>query len=331
MLDLRLLHQAITLASYRNYARAAQALHLTQPALSRSIAGLEARLGEKLFNRTPRGVEITAFGELLLSRGQALLDGAADVEREFKRMRGLEIGELRVGCGPYPAQISVGVAIGHLASMHPSLRIEVMTDEVRAIVSALLAGRLDLAVIELSIVAGETRLATESLPSHPGYFYCRAGHPLLGEKGLTIERILEYPLVGPRIPPRAARDFLALARVGVIDADSGDYLPPIKVDSIRMAKDIVLASNAVAMAPLAFLTEEIAVGKLVALPARPNWMQTGYGFVWLRATSPSPAAEAFRNAVWSVERQISVKEKRTNGAGATHEMSTIRRSSSSRR
>jgi DNA-binding transcriptional LysR family regulator len=308
VLDLRLLQHAITLAGYRNYARAAQALHMTQPALSRSIAGLEERLGEKLFNRTPRGVELTSFGELLLSRGRALIDDAADLERELKRMRGLEVGELRVGAGAYPAQMSVGVAVGRLAGLHPSLRIEVMAGDLRAIVDALLAGRLDLAVIEQSIVAGEPRIATESLPPHKGYFYCRAGHPLLAGKDVTIGCILKYPFVGTRMMPRVARDFFAVAKVGVIDPESGDYLPPIKVDSIQMAKDVVLASDAVGAAPIPFFAEEIAAGTLVALRPRAAWMQTGYGFAWLRDTALSPAAEAFRRAVWSVEREISARE-----------------------
>jgi DNA-binding transcriptional LysR family regulator len=314
VLDLRLLHQAVTLARYQNYARAAQALHVTQPALSRSIAGLEARLGEKLFNRTSRGVEVTAFGDMLLARGRALLDDAAEVERDFKLLRGLEIGELRVGVGVYPAQMSVGAAVGRLAASHPSLRIDVITEDVRVTVDALLGGGLDLAVIELSIVAGETRLATEALPPHKGYFYCRAGHPLLALEDVAIEHILQYPLVGPRIVPRAARHFLALAKNGTIDGDTGDYIPPIKVDSIQMARDVVLASNAVAMAPIACLSEEIAAGKLGLLGARPAWMQTAYGLVWLRDIALSPAAEAFRQAVWSVEREISAMEAAANGA-----------------
>lgn len=294
----------MTLASYRNYARAAQALHLTQPALSRSIAGLEASLGERLFNRTARGVEPTAFGELLLSRGQALLQGATELEREFKSMRGLEIGELRVGAGAYPAQLSVGKAIGRLAVRHPALRIEVMGGDLRAIVLAVLAAKLDVAVVELSLVAGEPRLATESLPSHPGYFYCRAGHPLLSETAPALERILEFPFVGTRMPPRVAQSFLELARAGTIDRDTGDYLPPIKVDSIRMAKDIVLAGNAVAVAPISLIMEEVALGKLVALRARATWMQTGYGFVQLRGTMLSPAADAFKNEVRRVETEL---------------------------
>jgi DNA-binding transcriptional LysR family regulator len=71
VLDLRLLHQALVLEHHRNFARAAEALNLTQPALSRSIAGLEAALGERLFDRTPQGVEPTAFGRMLLARARA--------------------------------------------------------------------------------------------------------------------------------------------------------------------------------------------------------------------------------------------------------------------
>jgi DNA-binding transcriptional LysR family regulator len=317
VLDLRLLHQAITLASYRNYARAAQALHLTQPALSRSIAGLEQRLGEKLFNRTSRGVEPTAFGALLLARSQALLDGATNIEREFKMMRGLELGELRVGSGAYPAQMSVGKAIGRMLNRHPRLRIEVMADDLRLIIGAVLAGQLDLAVIELTLVSGEARLATEALPPHPGHFYCRAGHPLLAGPDPSLRQILEFPFAGTRMPPRVARDFLELAKDGTIDRDTGDYLPPIKVDSMRMVKDIVLASDAVAAAPLVFIAEEIAMGTLVPLAARVAWMQTGYGFVQLRDATLSPAAEAFKEAVWIEESQIAAAEKRTNGAGAS--------------
>jgi DNA-binding transcriptional LysR family regulator len=323
MLDLRLLHQAVTLASYRNYARAAQALHITQPALSRSIAGMEAALGEKLFNRTSRGVEPTAFGALLLSRSQALLDDATALEREFTLMRGIKLGELRVGVGAYPAQLSVGRAIGGLLSGHPRLRIDVMAGDLRAIIGAVLAGKLDLAVIEISLVAGEPRLATEALPAHPGYFYCRAGHPLVGEENASVKRILTFPFAGTRMPPRVAEDFLELAKAGTIDRDTGDYLPPIKVDSIRMIKDIVLGSDAVAAAPMALIADDVAAGRIVALSARAPWMQTGYGFVFLRGTKLSPGAEVFKESVWKVENEIAANERREEPAGGLRRVAGI--------
>lgn len=304
MLDLRLLHQALTLARHRTFARAAAALHMTQPALSRSIAGLEAALQEKLFSRTRQGVEPTAFGRMLLARAQALLDGATELERDFKLMRGLEIDELRIGAGAYPAEISVGKAVGQLMHRHPALRVEVTVTDLRTLAAAVIDRQLDLAVIELSLVEGETRVAAEALPSHPGYFYCRAGHPLAAEETPAIERILAFPFAGTRMPRRVAESFLRTARAGAIDPDSGDYLPPIKVDSIRIAKDVVMRSDAVAVAPLSMIAAEVESGQLVALALRLPWMSTGYGFVYLRDRLLSPAAEAFMAEVKRVEAEV---------------------------
>ena len=304
MLDLRLLHQALTLARHRNFARAAEALHMTQPALSRSIAGLEAALGEQLFNRARQGVEPTSFGEVLLARARSLLDEATELERDFRLLRGLDIGELRVGAGAYPAELSVGTAAGRLMSRHPGLRIDVTITDLRAIVAALLERRIDLAVLELSLVESEARIATEALPRHGGCFYCRAGHPLAGEEALTIERVLAFPFAGTRMPRRVGESFLRIARAGAIDPDSGDYLPPIKADSIRVVKDVVMQSDAVAAAPLAMIADEMRAGRLVALPLRAPWLSTGYGFVYLRDRRLSPAAEAFMAEVRGVEAAL---------------------------
>ena len=310
MLDLKLLHQAVTLARHRNFARAAEALHLTQPALSRSIAGLESVLGEKLFHRTRQGVEPTAFGELLLSRGRSLLDDATDLEREFKRMRGLEVGEVRVGAGAYPAELSVGRAVGRLLERHPKLRVDLTVTDLRTLAAALLDAELDLAVLELSLIEADPRVATEKLPEHPGHLFCRAGHPLLDGRPAPLERILEYPYVGTRIPPRLSKMFLELANAGIIDRDTGDYLPAVKVDSIRTAREVVLASNAVSAAPLPLIAPEIKSGKIATLPVRLPWFKTGYGLAYLSDRPLSPAAEAFIAELRRVEAE-SVAERRT--------------------
>jgi DNA-binding transcriptional LysR family regulator len=316
MLDLRLLHQALTLARHRNFARAAEALHMTQPALSRSIAGLETTLGERLFSRGPQGVEPTSFGMMLLSRAQTLLDGATELERDFKLLRGLDIGELRVGAGAYPAELSVARAAGQLLSRHPQLRVDLTLADVRELVAGVLSRKLDLAVIELSMVEGETRLSTETLPQHAALFYCRAGHPLVTESSLTIERVLAFPLVGTRMPKRVARSFLEIARVGAIDPGTGDYLPPVKVDSIAAAREVVTRSDAVAVAPRALIAADVTAGRLVELKLLLSWMHTAYGFVYLRDRALSPAAEAFMAEVRAIEMELAGTER---GSRSRHE------------
>jgi DNA-binding transcriptional LysR family regulator len=316
VLDLRLLHQTLTLAKFRNFARAAEALHLTQPALSRSIAGLEAMLGEKLFSRTQQGVVPTAFGELLIARARVLLDGASALERDFKLMRGLEVGELTIGVGAYPAEMSVASAVGRLTSRHPNLQITLRSGDLRSLVADTLAGHLDLAVIEVSMAGVEPALAAEPLPQHQARFYCRVGHPLQAEAEPSRQRLLEFPYVGTRMPARAAHDFYRLAQRGAIDPESGDYLPPVMVASVTLAKEVVLAGNAIGAAPRRLIARELAEGSLIELPVRLSWLHTAYGFVYLRDRMLSPAALALMAEVRTVEAEIVAEEVRSESVTA---------------
>ena len=252
MLDLRLLHQALVLERHRNFARAAEALHLTQPALSRSIAGLETALGERLFDRTRQGVEPTSFGRMLLARARALVDGAAELERDFQLFRGVQIGRLSVGAGMLSGALSVGQAAGRLMGRHPRLNIELSTGDLRRWSTRCCSASCDLAVIELSMVDDETGWPPRRCPSIRALLLPRRAS--VGRQPRpSLKQVLAYPFVGPRLPQRVARDFLQLVKVGRIDADSGDYLPPVKVDSVPVAIDVVLHSDAVGLAPLALL------------------------------------------------------------------------------
>ena len=86
MFDMRRLRHALALAEHRNFARAAAALHITQPALSRSIQALEEGMGVLLFDRSPRDVEPTAFGELVLRHARGLASYEAQQRtREWRR------------------------------------------------------------------------------------------------------------------------------------------------------------------------------------------------------------------------------------------------------
>jgi len=309
MIDLKLMHHALTLAKYRNFARAAEALDMSQPALSRSISRAESTLGVKLFRRTPRGVETTSLGERFLSRGGMLLRDAAELERELALLRGRESGTLRVGAGMYPADMSVAVALGRLMSRHPRSGVELRTGDWRELVRDLLQAQLDIAVVELSVVAEDPRLVIEALPTHRALFYCRAGHPLLGGEPPEPERVSSYPFVGTAMPPRAGLMFYRLARTGTIDPDTGDYLPPIKIDTVTLAKSIVMSSDAVAIAPLPLLVHDIDAGRLATLPLDEPWLHTNYGFAWPKDRTLSPEAHAFMAEVRAVEAEL-VRDER---------------------
>jgi len=286
-LQLRQLQHAVTLAEEGNFSAAARRLHLSQPALSRSIQSLEEMLGAVLFDRGSGGVTPTAIGQILVERGRALISGASEVEREVQLALGLEIGTLNVGAAPYPSNISVGRACGLLLRDRPGLRLDVRVGDWVLLQQMVLDSTLDVAVAEISTAAQDPLLETEPLPRHHGYFICNPEHPLTREPDLTLEKILAFPLVAPSLPKR-------------LSSLRGVH----RVDTFRLVREIVLASDAVGMATASQVASDERDGLLCRLPLNLPWLHTDYGFVRLKGRTPSPAALAFMASVREVEAAL---------------------------
>jgi len=123
-LDLRSLRAFITVAERGGFSAAAEALHVTQPALSRRIAELESSLGVRLFERTSRRVELTEGGEDLLTRSRELLrDGRALRERARALAEG-KAGLLRLGCAPMIMESVVVPRIGQYRKRFPHVDLQ---------------------------------------------------------------------------------------------------------------------------------------------------------------------------------------------------------------
>jgi len=283
-IPLRQFQHAVTLAEEGNFSVAARRLHLSQPALSRSIRSLEDMLGATLFDRGSAGVTPTAIGRIVVERGRALLAGATDVEREIQLALGLEIGTLNVGAAPYPANICVGRACGLLLREHPGLRLDVRVGDWSLLLERVLDGQLDVAVAEISAAEQDHLLETEPLPRHHGFFICNPEHPLLREPAVTVEQVLEFPLVAPSLPERLS---------SLVNAH--------RVDTFRLVREIVLSSDAIGMATASQAAPDEREGLLCRLPLSLPWLYTNYGFVRLKDRTPSPAALAFMAKVREVE------------------------------
>ncbi len=99
-MDLKRIHYALALARELNFVRAAERLHLSQPALSRSIQTLEDELGLQLFDRDNRNVSVTRAGKVFLEQARRLAGQLHSLEQEMTLLRNGEIGEVVFGTGP---------------------------------------------------------------------------------------------------------------------------------------------------------------------------------------------------------------------------------------
>ena len=316
MFELRLLRHALALARYRNFARAAEALHLTQPSLSRSIAVLERDLGVRLFDRSKSGVRPTAYGELLLQRGAELVGGEDELRREIQLLAGLETGTLCIGAGPYPSEISVADAIGRLLNRHPNLRIEVLCSDPDEITRRVLSGQFDVGIGAHRAVADTPRLRFEPLPRHRIYIACRPGHPLAGRRDLVRNDVLRYPMATTILPGPQGVAAAMGSGAGRLDPASGVFMPAVHVNSLSLARRIAGGSDALFPATAAMLAPDLAAGHLVTLDFDAPEMRTDYGIITLTDRSLAPVTLAFLGHLREVESEIGATEAKTARAAA---------------
>jgi DNA-binding transcriptional LysR family regulator len=303
-IDLRQCRHVLALDQHRNFARAAEALGLTQPALTRSLQVLEKSLGARLFDRNRTRVEPTPVGERLIERARLLVNQALAIEQDLKQMLGLEVGLLRIGAGPYSAELSVGTAVGRLLRLHPALMVDLAVEDWAELTRRVVSGELDLAIADTGLARQDDRLVVDLLPQHQLKFFCRPGHPLVGAIGLTLEQLRTFPLVSSSLPPRfgalAASDNRGLrTRLPV-----GISAPAIRVGTFPMAVKVVKESDAIGGAVPSQIADEVARGLLVTLPLELPWLSTNYAIIRLANRTPSPAATAFMEILREVEAGI---------------------------
>jgi DNA-binding transcriptional LysR family regulator len=222
------------LAKHHHFGLAAKALGVSQPALTRSLKQLETELGVSLFDR--QGVAPTEFGEIVLRYGERASTELRELMREITLAKGLDIGELRLGVGPYPADISAERAVGALSERHPNLVIELRISNYTGVHAEVIDGSVDLGLADVREVETDSNLDVLPVRACPLVFFCAAGHPLAGRASLGIEDLIEFPWVGPSLSAnmRKALPF-ADKPFGVFDEIQDRFHPRILVETFPTA------------------------------------------------------------------------------------------------
>lgn len=308
-LELRQLRHLLALADHGSFGRAAAALRMTQPALSRSVKAIEAEAGVELFHRAVTGVTPTDHGRLLVQHAREVVRAADELDREMLRRRVPGAGEIAVGAGPYPGETILPAALARFAAAHPLVRVRVVIrgdwDE---LLRRLRARELELFVAETSTLAGEHDLDIEPLEPHPVYFVARRQHPLARRAIVGAQHTAAYPFLAlARHPPRALRPMLASRPPS--ERTPGRAFPAIELPSLEAVKRVLVGSDAIAPLTLPCVGNELERRTLVLLGTEP-WLVTGYGVVRLKGHAPSAAASALVELVRAAEAALVREEAR---------------------
>ena len=195
----------VTLASTGSFVKAAGAMHITQPALSRSIKALEDDLGQLLFDRVGKRIELTAYGTSTLKRCQFVIEDIEQLRSSGQRLNSADGGRIRLGLGSGPGILLTQPILSHVANNFPKFHVEISRGSTDALVRLLREKAVDAVVIDILSLKPSLDLKIDQQVALDGAFMCRRHHPLAGKSNVRLEELLRYPVASTPLSDETAR------------------------------------------------------------------------------------------------------------------------------
>ncbi len=184
---LRQFEYAVAVADHRHFRHAAEACHVTQPALSTQIAQLEQTLGVRLFERSRAGVMLTAEGEELVARARRVLEEVRELRRAAEALGRPGAGPLRLGTIPTMAPYYLPHLLPALRAQRPGYELRLVEDQTRRLLTGLRAGVIDLALLALPVEGDDLQILR--LFHEDFVLLVPADHPLAEREWVHPERL----------------------------------------------------------------------------------------------------------------------------------------------
>jgi LysR family transcriptional regulator of abg operon len=264
-IDVKRLRQLIEVADKGSIRAAADSLAITQPALSRSIRGMEVELGVKLVERGPRGAELTAAGVRLLKYARIIEANLALAEKELRGLRSAsgKAEHIAFGMSWLTEVLVAAPLIARVLRQRPGLRLLTTVGDYEALAPKLMSGRLEFFVGPPPIESPAAGVATELLTEFPAVTVVRAEHPLAHREDVTVSELLDAAWILPSsgTVPRVTYDNCFL-RHGTAPPE-----PVFEVQPLSPAiRQLILQADLVTILPLAVIEGDIEAGLLRVLP-----------------------------------------------------------------
>jgi DNA-binding transcriptional LysR family regulator len=276
----------VAVLEHRSFRKAAAVLHLTQPAVTKAVAGLESTLGVKLFDRLANGVEPTVHGHSFAPRARAIFDELRRAAQDLTLVSSGAKGSLRVGTVPMPAIPFLPVAINRLIDAHAGVFVSVIEERETELLDRLRKRDIEVAILRLSLIEPGGDMQVAPLFDEKLCVIAGKDHPLAARTRLNWPELLEQRWV---MPPADCYFYEHVQRT--LDR-LGMRMPiqMIETASIQMQFNLILHAGMLGFGMRSQVS--FAPGKelLVRLPFDLPIEGSMVGAVTLKSHEPSPLA-----------------------------------------
>ena len=187
----------VALAEEGNIHRAAQVLSMSQPAASKLLKDLEDVLEVSLFERLPRGMRPTWYGETMIRHARVALASLNQAHDELQAAKTGQFGQVSIGAITSPGLVLLPEAVQRVKADHPDLRVSLQIETSDVLIEKLSQNKLDILVARLFAQHDKSDLRYEVLTEEPISVVARPGHPLLNATGLTLIDMAEAGWIVP--------------------------------------------------------------------------------------------------------------------------------------
>ena len=286
-LNLHHLRIFLAVAEHGGFSRAAVALRLSQPAVSKTVQELEREVGLALFDRAGRTPRLTAAGVTLVARARELFGVERMAEEDLASLRGLDRGTLRVGASTTVATYFLPPLLAQFHEQHPGIKLRVISANTRGVARRLLEGRIDIAIVEGPV--SHARVAVVPWREDELVIIAPAAHPLLRKRRVMATDLSNEPFI-LREPGSGTRDVAEseLARHGVHPSAA------MQMGSTEAIKQAVAAGLGLAVVSRAAAADQLALGYISVVRLRDVVFRRALNELRLNGRAPSAATSAFR-------------------------------------
>jgi DNA-binding transcriptional LysR family regulator len=297
-LTLRQLDILEAVARCGSFSRASAELHLTQPAVSMQIKQLEGALGLPLFEQMGKRIHLTKAGEEALETSRAVHRELINLEHSLASLQGLKGGTLTVSVASTASYFAARL-VARFREQYPEVRVGLNVVNREILLEHLADNSVDLALMGQPPEGHD--LSAQPFMDNPLVVIAAPNHPLAGEKGIPLARLVDEPYVG-REAGSGTRNAVekAFAEHGL---ELHAAMEMNKNEAIKQAVEVGLGLGVVS---LHTVQAELASGELITLDVQGFPLRRQWYLVQRQGKRPSPAARAFVDFMLTQEVQAAV-------------------------
>lgn len=291
-LRMRHLRLLLALDEYGSLRRAAEALSLTQPALTKSLHEIEDLVGETLFARTPKGIRPNTLGEALVRYARLVHVDLGGLHKELAALKSGSIGNVRIGGIQALSNSLLPRTVAALKREYPLLNLAVEIDTSDQLLKSLEQDRIDIVLARIPEDYPAENLDFVPFGAEIIVAVARHDHPEMANGALTLERLRNYCWIIQARPAPLRTMFHQLFREAAVSLPGST----VETSSTLLALSLLKESDMVSLQPVSLINAYETANVVGRLPISLSIRMNAYGLITRKHRVPTAAMEVVSKA-----------------------------------